>query len=48
MLELDILESNLFDIFGDTAPIKVTRLDDFDCSLGDLNVRLLLGGMTGV
>ena len=48
MLELDILESNLLDIFGETAPIKETRLEDFDLSLGDLNVRLLLGGMAGV
>ena len=30
VLELEILESNLFDIFGETAPIKDTRLDDFD------------------
>ena len=30
VLELEILESNLFDIFGDTALIKETRLEDFD------------------
>ena len=30
LVEMEILESNLFDIFGDTALIKDTRLEDFD------------------
>ena len=44
---MEILESNLFDIFGDTAPISDARLEDLDFSFGDLNIRLGRGGAAG-
>ena len=47
LVEMEILESNLFDIFGDTALMSEARLEDFDLSLGDRNIRLVLGGTTG-
>ena len=47
LVEMEILESNLFDIFGDTAPISDARLEDLDFSFGDLNIRLGRGGAAG-